>query len=482
MPKLDKRLTTTSATALPLPSAAGPRTKEIIKGAAASLRKSVQVFHWCKDTPGFGVRLSSSGDRSYVSERRVDGKTVRRTLGKAAGPGAISADAARKLMLTVSSELQTGFDRVEVKREKATAERQEGITFSAALTEYVKGKRRGKDGLALKDRTKFDYLLMVAEGGKTKAGKPYANGALFDLAEKSIYKITPADIKTAYISAEAKSQRQATYAMQVLRAVLNWHGVAVEGSPLAKGTAGKDRIILAGTAGDPKPIPPEKLSAWWQAASAMDGQAGADGLRLILLTGCRPGEVFGSHDYQNGQTVVFTKGLLVQDVDLDGGRMMLHDTKNRKDHTVVLSTQALAIVQHHCAGKKPAATVFSITDPRKALDAINAAAGVVGITPHKLRHTFASVAEELVSGYALKRMLNHTEAGDVTGTNYVGKSENQLRVAWQTVADFISSPTARVPSSQKQRSTASTSRVTKVKRGGSDQRQNSLSSKQGGVT
>jgi hypothetical protein len=34
-------------------------------------------------------------------------------------------------------------------------------------------------------------------------------------------------------------------------------------------------------------------------------------------------------------------------------------------------------------------------------------------------------------------MLNHTEAGDVTGNNYVGKSENQLRAAWQTVADFI---------------------------------------------
>jgi hypothetical protein len=47
------------------------------------------------------------------------------------------------------------------------------------------------------------------------------------------------------------------------------------------------------------------------------------------------------------------------------------------------------------------------------------------------------VAEELVSGYALKRMINHTEAGDVTGNNYVGKSETQLRSAWQTVADFI---------------------------------------------
>lgn len=76
------------------------------------------------------------------------------------------------------------------------------------------------------------------------------------------------------------------------------------------------------------------------------------------------------------------------------------------------------------------------SNPRKALDTINDATDVV-ITPHKLRYNFALVAEEVVSGYALKRMMNHTEAGDVTGTNNVGKSGNQLRVAWRAVADFI---------------------------------------------
>jgi len=409
MPKLDKRLTDTVALKLPLPTAG-------------------TEYHWCKDTPGFGVRVSSTGDRAYIFERRVDGKTTRRTLGKAAGAKAISASAARDLKIKISGELQNGVDRVVAKRVVAKAEKQDGLTLATALSEYVKGKRRGKDGLSLKDRTKADYMSMVAAGGIRKDGSPYANGALFDLAEKSIYQITAEDIRKVYKAAEDKSQRQATYAMQVIRAVLNWHGVAVDNSPLSKQTAGKDRIILAATAGDPKPIPPEKLRAWWAAASAMAGHAGADGLRLILLTGCRPGEIFKTE---------FESGLLMRDVDLIGGRMVLPDTKNRKDHTVVLSKQALDIVRLHCQGKKPDAQVFDVKDPRKALDAINEAAGTSGVTPHKLRHTFASVAEELVSGYALKRMLNHTEASDVTGSNYVGKSENQLRVAWQTVADFI---------------------------------------------
>ena len=82
--------------------------------------------------------------------------------------------------------------------------------------------------------------------------------------------------------------------------------------------------------------------------------------------------------------------------------------------------------------------MFDVSDPGRMLEAINDEAEVTGITPHKLRHTFASVAEELVSGYALKRMLNHADGGgDVTGAHYVGKSEAQLRRAWQTVADFI---------------------------------------------
>lgn len=409
MPKLEKRLTDTVAAKLPLP-------------------KVGIDYHWCKDTPGFGLRVSATGDRAYIFERRVDGKTVRRTLGKAAGAKAISADAARKLKITVSSELQTGVDRVEVKREAAKVEKQEGITLATALSEYVKGKRRGKDGLGLKDRTKADYMAMVATGGTSKDGKPFANGALHPLANKSIHKITADDIRKVYKAAEDRGQRQAKYSMQVMRAVLNWHGVTVADSPLAKATAGKDRIVLAATDGDPKPIPPEKLSAWWAAASARSGEEIPDGCRIILLTGARPGEIFGTE---------FTPGLLVRDVDLTGGRMVLPDTKNRKDHTVMLSKQALAILEHHCKDKEPTNKVFDVIDVRVTLGQINTAAGVTGITPHKLRHTFASVAEELVSGYALKRMMNHTEAGDVTGNNYVGKSENQLRVAWQTVADFI---------------------------------------------
>ena len=426
MPKLEKRLTSGIARDL-----RGPESVAEIK--------STFVVHWCKDTAGFGLRVTKNGDRAYVSERRVSGKTVRRTLGKAVGAGAISAETARKLQITISSELQTGVDRLEVKRDERKLEKQDGVTLATALAEYAKRKRRGKDGLALKDRTKADYLAMVTAGVIAKDGKPFLDGPLHPLADTPLSKITADAVRDVYRTTEARSKRRAIYAMQVLRAVLNWHGVQVPDSPLAKATAGKDRIILAATAGKPTPIPPERLSAWWAAATARQGDVGADGCRMILLTGCRPGELFGAKGAGWEEP-----GLLVQDVDLAGGRMLLLDTKNRKDHTIILSSQALAILEAHCLDakgkpKKQDAKVFDVLDPGKTLEAINADARVVGITPHKLRHTFASVAEELVSGYALKRMMNHADGADVTGAHYVGKSEAQLRQAWQTVADFITS-------------------------------------------
>lgn len=413
MPILSSRITDKTARGLSLP----------VKPASGSAKE----FYLCPVTPGFGIRVSSSGDMAYTMERRIDGKNVRRTIGKAAGAGAISADAARKLQVTLSSELQQGVDRTLDRVVARAIDKADSLTLADAVLAYVKGKRRAKDGLALKERTKNDYLAMVTRGGTKSTGEAFIGGPLATLADKPIHRITAADIHAVYSVTLKRSQRQATYAMQVLRAVLNYQGVTVADSPLSKATAGKNRIVLPPTKGKQLSIPPEKLGDWWRAATAKAGNVSADGCRFILLTGCRPGEIFGDK---------FNAGLLVGNVDLEGNRIKFIDTKNRTDHTIPASEQVFAIVEPLCKGRKATDKVFTVVDPGKTLETINRAAGVVGITPHKLRHTFASVAEDLVSAYALKRMMNHSDNGDVT-SGYIGKSEAQLRSAWQTVADAI---------------------------------------------
>lgn len=395
------------------------------KAAALPLPAKGYILHWCGQTPGFGVRVTAAGARAWIAERRVNGKTVRRTLGRASGRGAISSDTARKLMIEVSGELQRGVDRLADKRaereERRRVEAETALTFSEALADYVTRKRRSKDGLPLKASTRADYLAMIRTGRVTKDGRPLADGELRPLADIPVARIGADDIRKVFASASARGARRGAYAMQVLRAVLNWHGVTIPDNPLAREVAGKDRITLPKTTGSPKPIPPERLSAWWKAAGQRAGQEAADYCRLLLLTGMRPGELSAAR---------------VQDLDETGGRLTLRDTKNRTDHTVLLSTQALAIAVARATGKKLGQKLFAVGDVRKTLASINAVAGTA-VKPHGLRATFASVAEELVSAYTLKRMLNHADASDVTGSHYVGKSEAQLRTAWQSVADFV---------------------------------------------
>src|ERR1019366_3149489 len=103
----------------------------------------------------------------------------------------------------------------------------------------------------------------------SRAGKTFADGELYPLADKILSKITADDIRGVYASQLKRSQRQAVYAMQVMRAVLRWHGMIVPNNPLGRDTAGRDRLVLASSKGNPAPIPPERLGAWFDMAAGV---------------------------------------------------------------------------------------------------------------------------------------------------------------------------------------------------------------------
>ena len=390
---------------------------------------------------GLQLRIAPDGVRTLLVRYTVKGSDVERQYrlpqeyGERPGQMKLAmacAEAARIRALARDGVDWPAQEEARLRAETAEREqldRQEGMTMAKALREYVDKKRRAKDGLPLKARTKADYLAMVEPGETTKKGKKLADGLLYPLADKLLAKLTSDDIRNQYAFLLKRSKRQADYAMQVLRAVMRWHGVVVPGNPLGRETAGRDRIVLAPAKGNPAPIPPERLGAWWRVSGKAPSQVAADYYRFQLLTGCRGGEIHGDKRYNYPP-------IRVGDVDCDAGKVVLRDTKNRSDHKLLLARQALEIASKHCVGRKPDEVLFPITDARKTLKWINARAKT-HVQGHGLRDTFASIAEELVSGGLLKRMLNHSVAGDVTLGHYVGKSEAQLRAGWQTVADFI---------------------------------------------
>jgi hypothetical protein len=391
---------------------------------------------------GLQLRIAPDGKRTLLVRYTVKGSNTERQYrlpqeyGEA--PGQLKLAAACAEAGRIRTLARQGVDWAVVEGERLEAEAsaraaarqaRAGPTLEAELRDYVEKKRRVKDGLPLKARTKSDYLATIEPAWVTKSGTRRAAGPLHPIADKPLATLTASDIRATYEAAAKRSMRRAEYAMQILRAVLRWNGVVIPGNPLGRETAGRDRITITTGKGDPAPIPPELLGAWWRAAGKAPSQVASDYYCFQLLTGCRGVEIHGHklHKYPP---------IRVGDVDQRAGRVLLRDTKNRSDHKLLLSRQALEIAKRNCTGRKADEPLFPIVDARKTLAWINDEAGTT-VQGHGLRATFASIAEELVSSALLKRMMNHAAAGDVTLGHYVAKSEAQLRAGWQVVADFV---------------------------------------------
>ena len=346
---------------------------------------------------GLQLRMAPDGRRTLLVRYSVKGYpgerqySLPREYGD--GPGQIKLADAKAEAARIRALARDGIDWPQQRAQelqKAGEQRQlaedKKPTFAEALLEYAERKRRSKDGLPLKARTKADYLGMVTSGRIGRDGQRFADGELVALANLRLSDITPEAIRRTHERCARKSARRASYAMQVLRAVLRWHGVVIADNPLGKDTAGRDRIVLAPPKGDPSPIPPERLGAWWNAAHKASSRIAGDYYRFQLLTGCRGVEI---HGHKN----LGYPPLRVADVDLQGARVTLRDTKNRSDHRILLSHQALEIAVPIARAGRPRSQLFPIIDARKTLKTIGSFAGVVARAGRNRPWQLAKVAE-----------------------------------------------------------------------------------------
>jgi len=407
---------------------------------------TAQSFLWDSDAPGLAVRATPpskrnpAGSKAFIFQGKLDGKDIRMTIGDVRTwdieTGDYSRPGAREEARRLQAMIDRGVDPRSEKKERIQKIRDEANrarhTFADAVKDYVEKKRREKDNLPLKDRTRKDYLAMVA-APKTRAngamGQP---GLLYSLADTPLHLLDSGTIRTAYQEALTHGERQAAYAMQVLRAVLTWNGVKIPDNPLSRDAPGKDRIRIPQSKATGKPIPLERISGWWKALDLAANPPTRDYLRFLVLTGARVSE---------------PKKVLVSDCDMIAARLTIRDTKNRKDHIVLFSRQVAAIVKRNIAGKKPEDPLFVLADGKKTIATIVERSGTE-FRAKDLRSTFASIAAALVSAYVLKGMMNHSNAGDVTGTNYVRTDDVALRAGWQAVADFIEAKASEPPGAE----------------------------------
>jgi integrase len=394
----------------------------VVSGAVfPEATKSNQLFIRDSDTRGLSLRVTT-GAKSFVFQGKLAGQSLRVTIGDAKALRVEKArKEARRLQALIDQKIDPRDERKQRDEEiKAKRERDE-LTVAAAFAEYVEGKRRKSDGLPLKNSTKTEYLAMVAAPRVLRNGKKSLPGILHCIASIPLADLTADQIRKAHAAAEKRGMRRAAYAAQALRAVLNWHGVSPLGNPFSPTTAGKHRIAIPPARPSKKPIRADRLGEFWNALGEASSEQGRDYFRFLLLTGLR---------------VTEPMKIRVDDCDLRGGRFIVRDTKNRKDHEVLMSRQVAEIVARRIAGKSPEDRLFDLVDGKKTKEAVIAALAEQW-RPKDMRSTFASVAATRCYGAVLKRLMNHSDPGDVTDTHYVELTDEDVRAGWQSVADFI---------------------------------------------
>ncbi|ABA58698.1 Phage integrase [Nitrosococcus oceani ATCC 19707] len=377
-------------------------TKTVVDRLPAPTRG--QAFYWDSALPCFGVRVSAGGVKSFVIQKRIQGREKRITLGKY---GHLTLMQARKEAARLLGEIAVGRNPLA---EKAQAKLR-AVTLGEALEHYLTSR-------PLKART--------IQGTRHTMGKCFS-----DWMKRPLTSITRDKVAARHKQLGTASKSHANLAMRYLRAVFNFAMADYtdnEGRPVIADNP-VNRLSEARTwfrvERRRTVIKSHELKPWMQAVQRLENGAARDYFMLVLLTGLRRTEALN---------------LRWQNVDLVANTLTVQDTKNHQAHTLPLSdylTEMLAARLEDTYSEYVFSTSRGrLSNLRGPLAEVRSYAGI-SFSIHDLRRTFATVADSLdVPGYAVKALLNHKAANDVTA-GYIVVDTERLRAPMQKITDFM---------------------------------------------
>lgn len=411
MPSL--KLTAEAIKALPIPP----------HGAGGSTR---QAIYFDEVQPGLAVRVTSGGSRVFVAQGYSNGDTVRVKLARVSD---LTLTQARQRAKGVLGEISKGVNPNADRR----AERARGVTLAEAFEAFIATRKAAR---RLADRTEYDYRRIMY-GATNKDGGRNFNGYLSPWRAMPLADITGEKIARRHAELVKRSPAQANYAMRLLSAVFNFAS--------AKYRPGGVTIFLVNPVkilSDMKAwvridrrstlIKVHELPAWFTAVLELDSPANnhlaeevRDYLLLEILTGLRANE---------GRTIRSA------DVDLQGRVFTVRSTKNGTDHTLPMSDYLFEMFSRRDLNGeyvfRGAVAGGHLVEPKKMIEHVRKASGI-SFTVADLRRTFITIAESLdIPAYALKRLLNHRMANDVTA-GYIVADVERLRAPMQKITDFV---------------------------------------------
>ena len=317
----------------------------------------------------------------------------RRTHRVRLGPWPIVGAEARQQCLTALQRLYRG---EPVKVTKPTA----SPTLAVVLTEYLASRQ-------IRRKSAADLRSVIAVHAVAWANKP-----ITDLDARAV--------ATQYRLVAAKSLGQAIRLLAALSALTKYSCAAhgVEDATLVQ----RARSLLGGTddVAARDVVIPDELQAKWFAAVDCESPQVSRYFKALMLTGLRANEL---------------RGLPVSGWNAEAQVINIGKTKNGKPHVVCAGESLAALMDAEAAHVADGKAMFPI--PIKVYGAACARVGAaVGVSwkLHDLRRTFATVATRAgIDAAMVKRLMNHSTAGDVTQHHYVKLHVEDMRASMQII-------------------------------------------------
>ncbi|UTW46762.1 integrase family protein [Bacterioplanoides sp. SCSIO 12839] len=369
--------------------------------------KPTQVFYRDDTLKGFALRVWSGGTKTFILEKRIDGRVRRMTIAKY---GELTPAQARAKAQELLGEIAKGNDPAEEKRIRKSR----NITLIEAFEDYLNTRKDLKSG------TINNYRKCM-------------NGCFSDWHRKRIADISKSMVQERHSDIGGRAPARANNAMRVLRAVFN-HVIAKHNGDSAKPIVETNPVDgISQTRGwyrvDRRQslLEPHELKPWYEATNQLAYDVTRDYLHLILFTGLRKTEA---------------ATLKWENISFEANTLTVPDTKNREPHTLPLTTHLQSLLKHRHQQSESEwvfpspRTDTHLSEPRSAFRYIEQETGK-NTTLHDLRRTFITIAESLdIPAYALKRLMNHRDPNDVTA-GYIVSSVDRLREPMEKISKFI---------------------------------------------